>query len=138
MALSADRDTLVRDADREELPVAASTLIYAGAAVAKDAAGNANDAANTSGLKFRGVARARADNSAGDAGDVRVKVKKVAAARWACSGFAAGDLGADVYFSDDQTVTKSSGHCYAGKVLEVVSATVVWVDHRPAYALSEA
>ena len=131
--LSADRDTKTREAARERLPVAADTVIYGGAAVAADSSGNAVPAANSSGLKFRGVAEDLADNDGGDAGDVNVHVRKAPSARWAGSGFSAADLGADVYFADDQTVTKTPGGCLAGKILEVVSATSVWVDHRAVY-----
>lgn len=134
-ALTAARDTKTRAIEFLVIAVAALTKVFQGGAVAIDASGNLNPAANTSGLKFIGIAEETVDNSAGGAGDLTAKVRQVLSALWDGTGFTDADLGKDVWFTYDNAVSLTPGYCYAGKIIAVESATSVWVDHRPAYAV---
>jgi hypothetical protein len=135
-ALAADRTTPQRAGTELELPVAAATKIYAGAIVAMNAsggaAGYATKGATATVLRGVGVAVEQADNSAGAAGDIRVKVRR---GTWRFLNSASGDqitqadIGNDCYIVDDQTVAKTNGtntRSVAGKVQDV-DAGGVWV-----------
>lgn len=104
MPLSADRATAYRDGLEQELPVAATTKIYAGSLVAINAAGYAVPAAASAGLAVVGLAMAQADNSSGDAGDVKVIVRRVCVARLKGSSLTQAMVGETVYVVDDETV----------------------------------
>lgn len=132
-ALSADRNTPIRTAEDFEFPVAASTLIYAGSLVCINASSLATKGAVATTLKAVGIATERADNSAGAAGAIRVKVRR-GCFRFANSGagdmIALADVGADCYIVDDQTVAKTNGgstRSVAGKIRDV-DADGVWVQ----------
>lgn len=131
-ALTSDRNTLRREGNQMEPPVAAATRIWAGAMVAINASGYAVPGATSTTLKAAGVAEQRADNSAGAAGDIRVKVRK-GTFRFANSSagdaIALTDIGATVFMVDDQTVAKTNGtntRSAAGTVVDV-DADGVWV-----------
>jgi hypothetical protein len=132
-ALTQDRNTLRRDGQQLEPPVAGATKIYAGSIVAINAAGYAVPGATATTLKAAGVAEHRADNSAGAAGDIRVRLRKgthVFANSAAADAIALTDIGADCYIVDDQTVAKTNGtntRSVAGKVFDV-DANGVWVN----------
>jgi len=132
MALTADRNTPRRDGSIVTLPVAAAKLIYSGALVARDASGNATPGATATTLIGVGRAEARADNSAGSAGDISVDVRK-GVFRFANSASAdqltRADIGASCYIVDDQTVAKTNGsstRSVAGTVFDV-DPDGVWV-----------
>ena len=132
-ALSADRNTPIRTAEDFEFPVAASTLIYAGSLVCINASSLATKGAVATTLKCVGVAQERADNSAGAASAIRVKVRR-GCFRFANSAsadlIALADVGADCYIVDDQTVAKTNGSAsrsIAGKIRDV-DADGVWVQ----------
>jgi len=133
-ALSANRNTVQRDGEIATHDVAASTTIYQGGAVAINSSGYAAPAANTSGFRFVGMARAKVDNSSGSNGDKTVDVDRAEVLKWASSGLSQSDEGSQVWFSDDQTVSTTQGYCYAGRIVEVISATECWVDHSGALA----
>lgn len=131
-ALTQDRNTLRRDGNQMEPPVAAATKIYGGSIVCINAAGYAVPGATSTTLKAAGVAEDRADNSAGAAGDIRVRVRK-GVHRFANSAttdqIGLADIGSDCYVVDDQTVAKTSAtntRSVAGKVFDV-DADGVWV-----------
>jgi hypothetical protein len=134
-ALTGDRNTLRRDGVQFEFPVAADTIIYAGALVAL-AGGVAYPGAAPgdplSGVVV-GVAEARADNAGGAAGDIRVKVRR------GVYRFANGDaidltdIGANAYVAgagtaDDQTVQAASVDTVPAGVIRDVDDQGVWVD----------
>lgn len=133
-ALAADRNTPFRKGDDFEFPVAAATKIYAGSIVGFNAgAAYASPGVTSATFKAAGVAVEHADNSAGAAGDIRVKVRRGV---WRFANSADGDaitladVGADCYVVDDQTVAKTSGtgtRSVAGKVRDV-DANGVWVE----------
>lgn len=132
-ALTADRNTPRRAAEDFEFPMAASTLIYAGALVCINASGLATKGAVATTLKTVGVAQETADNSAGAASAKRVKVRR-GCYRFGNSGstdaITLADVGADCFVVDDQTVAKTNGSAtrsVAGKVRDV-DAEGVWVE----------
>lgn len=135
MALTDDRQTQRRAGDTMNLPAAAAKLFYAGALIARDAAGNATPGATATTLKGVGRCRERVDNSAGAAGDVTVEIEKGIfrfknSAGDPCSK---ADIGADCYIVDDETVSKTNAggntQSVAGKIFDV-DAQGVWVDFR--------
>ncbi len=131
-ALTADRNTTMRDGKIVSLPVAASVKIYAGALVARDSSGNATPGATSTSLLGVGRADAQADNSSGSAGDINVEVRKGVFRFGNSSGadeITRADIGSDCYIVDDQTVAKTDGtstRSVAGKVFDVDSDGV-WV-----------
>lgn len=131
-ALSADRNTPRRSGDKRVVPVAAATVLYAGAMAAINAAGNAVPVTVSTTLKGAGRVERRADNSAGAAGAISAEIS---AGIFRFANSAAGDLitqadiGSDCYGVDDQTVAKTSAtntRSVVGKVFDV-DALGVWV-----------
>lgn len=126
-ALTQDFDAPRRDGVSFSDPLAAATVIWAGAMYALDAAGNAVPA-TAGGTKVRAVAQETANNAAGAAGAQRVK-GQTGVYRYANSAAAAevlrGDIGAVVFVADDQTVSKT-GTAAAGVAVDV-DGDGVWV-----------
>lgn len=94
-----------RDYERGEtntLPVAASATIYQGSAVGLSS-GYARQL--VAGDVFKGFAEAKADNSAGSAGDVKVQIKHSGLIYLAVDSVAITDEGKAVYASDGATFT---------------------------------
>lgn len=114
--------------DLDEYPVIASDIIYEGAAVGENASGYARPLAAAD--PFLGFAMEQADNSAGSAGDKRVRVLVRGAVTLPISGLAitANDH-PPVYASDDNTFTlTSSGNTKIGWVRRWVSTGVAVVE----------
>lgn len=94
-----------RDYERGEtntLPVAASATIYQGSAIGLSS-GYARQL--VAGDVFKGFAEAKADNSGGSAGDVKVQVKHTGLIYLAVDSVAITDEGKAVYASDGATFT---------------------------------
>lgn len=133
MALSKDRDTKEKGNTVYDAPVAAAKKIYAGALVALDASGDATPGATATTLKGFGRAEEFADNSAGAAGDIKVRVKRgvfLFANSSAGDQITRADIGGNCYIVDDQTVAKTNGantRSVAGRI-DDVDASGVWVD----------
>lgn len=90
--------------DVNEIPVVASDIIYEGAAVGVvKASGHARPL--TSADKFAGFAEAKADNSAGSAAAINVRVKRKGKIELSVTGAVITDLNQPVYASDDNTFT---------------------------------
>lgn len=126
------RDTQSRPADIENHPVAATTLISAGALVALDASGNAVNAADTAALRVIGRAEQTVDNTAGSAGDLTINVARgcFLFANSAGQAVTAAYKDKYVYVEDNETVAISSTNfIVAGRVVDVVTAGV-WIDTR--------
>jgi hypothetical protein len=131
--LSADRLTPARANVDFSFGVEAATKIFAGGIVCINAANNAVKGSVATTLKCVGVAQEQADNTAGAAGAIQVKVRR-GLFRFANSS--AGDLialanvGANAYIVDDQTVALTNGgatRSVAGVIRDVDSAGV-WVE----------
>jgi predicted RecA/RadA family phage recombinase len=132
-ALTADRDTPKRDGQEYSFPVAASTKIYQGAIVALNSSGYATKGATATTLAAVGVAVERADNSAGSAGDINVKIRRGVfkfGNSSSTDAIANTEYGANCYIVDDQTVAKTNGsstRSVAG-IVRGVDSDGVWVQ----------
>jgi hypothetical protein len=131
MALTQDRDTRQKDGTFRDLPVAASTKIFAGALLALNASGYVVPGATAIGLKALGRAEKHVDNSTGAAGDASVTVRKGVFQYGNGAGadaLAQADIGATAYIIDDATVGKdATGRSAAGVVYDV-DTSGVWVQ----------
>jgi len=115
--------------DQNDIPVVASDIIYGGAAVGiVTASGHARPLA--AGDKFAGFAVTKADNSAGSAADIKVKVRKKGQIQLSVTGALITDVGQPVYATDDDTFgfLKTSG-VFVGFVKRFVSAGVAVVEY---------
>jgi len=129
MALTADRNTPSRDGELVAVPMAASTTIYGGGMVGKNAAGYTVPGADVAGLTIVGVADGYAHNS-GDAGDEDVLVRRKRAfcfANDATNPCTVAHLFTSVYVVDEGTVSSDGGtnSIVAGKMLALDDAGVI-------------
>lgn len=125
LAADTTRDQIVGDLN--EFPVIAADIIYEMAAVGLvDASGHARPL--TSSDRFVGFAQRKADNSAGAAADINVKVIKKGSVKLSVSGAVITDFGQPIYAADDNAFQFSPvGGVYIGKVSRFVSSGVVEV-----------
>lgn len=124
-ALTADRMTPKRGISRYfEVPVAATTKIYAGSLVAVNSSGYAVPAADTASFKVVGVASKQADNSTGAAGAINVEVQS-GLFEFAASSITQAMVGTVMYVVDDQTFDDALGTngIKAGLLVRYISAT---------------
>jgi hypothetical protein len=110
------------DAVFGEIPIIASDIVYAGAAVG-DSSGNGRPLAG--GDAFMGFATEKTDNASGSAGDKRIKLRSKGYVKLVVTGVASeDDYDATVYASDDNTFTlTASGASSIGKVHRWISST---------------
>lgn len=101
--LAADKTRDYSLGDHNDLPVVAADIIYEGAAIGDNGSGYARPL--VAGDPFRGFALRKADNSAGAAGDVNVKIVRRGRIVLPISSLAVTDVGKDVFASDDDTFT---------------------------------
>jgi len=136
-AATEDVQLIQQDGLTVEIPVKASTTIYAGTLVCVDASGWAVPASDTANLRRAGFATARADNSAGSNGDIKVTVSLRAG--WmnndGTNPVTAASLfgGAAAEVKDDNTVAVTAGttnNIAAGKVLAIDATEGVLIDPR--------
>lgn len=121
--LAANSPRAFETGDRNELPVIAADIIYEGAAVGDNGSGYARPL--VAGDPFRGFAEAKADNAAGAAGDVRVRLIEQGKIQLAIGSLAITDVGKPVYASDDDTFTLTQGsNSHIGRVHRFVSTGV--------------
>lgn len=125
--LAANKPRPYEIGSRNEFPVIASDIIYEDAAVGLvDATGHARPL--TSADKFVGFADAKADNSAGAAAAINVRVKESGKIQLAVTGAVITDVGQPVYATDDDTfVFLPTGAVFIGFVHRFVSSGVVVV-----------
>ena len=131
-ALTAERDTHRRDGLQLSLPMSASKILE-GAIVCLSAAGYATKGAVATTLRAAGVAEETVDNSAGNAGDVAISVKR---GTFKFGNSAAADqitlasYGLPCYIVDDQTVAKTdaTGTRSVAGVIRGVDTDGVWVE----------
>lgn len=132
VALTADRNTPARGGDTREPGVAANAVIHAGAMIGLNASGFAVPMATAAGLKAIGRAERAVDNTGGANGARRIPARAGVfryANSTAADAITLGDIGADCYAVDDQTVAKTSGsstRSVAGTVFDVDDLGV-WV-----------
>lgn len=126
--LAVDTPRAYQLGDHEEYPVIAADIIYEGAAVGENGSGYSRPLA--AGDVFQGFCLEHVDNSAGSAGDKRVRVLSRGRVELAISGLAvtANDRPA-VYASDDNTFTlTASSNSLIGYVSRWVSTGVAVVE----------
>lgn len=108
--LAADNARDYELGDHNDIPVVAADIIYEGAAVGSViASGHARPL--TSVDKFQGFAHRKADNSAGAAAAINVRVVKKGQIKLAITGAVITDIGQPVYGQDDNAFSflKASG-----------------------------
>jgi hypothetical protein len=126
--LAANKPRAFELGDRNEHPMIAADIIYEGAAVGL-VAGTGHARPLAAGDRFGGFAEAKADNSAGAAAAINVRVIEKGKAQLAVSGAVITDVGQPVYATDDDTFVFSPvGGVFIGFVSRFVSAGVVIVD----------
>lgn len=124
--LAADKRRAMELGTINEIPVIASDIIYEGAAVGVvKASGHARPLA--SGDRFAGFAEAKADNSAGAAAAINVRVCECGKVQLAVAGAVITDVGQPVYASDDDTFVFTPTGVFVGFVHRFVSSGVVIV-----------
>lgn len=126
--LASDKLRVYGEAVVNDHGVVATDIIYRGAAVGLVAASGLARPL-TAGDKFAGFATAKADNSTGSAGDIKVNVMTKGRVQLAVASVAATDLGKPVFASDDDTfVLTESTNTYIGRVVNYVSSGVAIVE----------
>jgi predicted RecA/RadA family phage recombinase len=123
-ALSADRQVERYEGEIIALTVKAGTTIYKGSLVNVDATGYAVPAADAASVVFMGMAM-----EGGTAGQT-IRVYRRGIFKFAIPATATiADVGQRVYVADSATVTKTASNgVYVGRIIQVDSATSVWVD----------
>ena len=125
--LAANKPRAYEGGSRNEFPVIAADIIYEGGAVGLvDASGHAQPLA--AGNRFVGFAEAKADNAAGAAAAINVRVIESGKIELAVSGAVITDMGQPVYAIDDDTFSFNPvGGVFIGFVHRFVSSGVVIV-----------
>lgn len=129
MPLTTPKEVDGRSGLVDDWPVAANTVIHAGANTAIDDLGNLHPASDTVGLKVVGRAEESADNATGAAGDAQCRVRR--------GTFLFNNLPGDpvekdalltraVYVVDDETVSAGDGLnlIRAGRVMAITDEGV--------------
>ena len=111
----------------QDLPVIAADIIYEGAAVGENGSGYFRPLVAAD--PFAGFAERTADNSAGAAGAINVRVKTRGRVILSVTGVTAvTDEGSTVYASDDDTFTlTATSNTAIGKIVRYISGTTVEV-----------
>lgn len=115
-----------QDGDLLAYPVAASNKIYKGTFVVLNSSGYAKGGSASANERFVGIAAETADNSGGGNGAINVSVWTRGHFEMAASSIALGNVGADMYYIDNQTFDESDGNSLAikvGKLVKYISAT---------------
>lgn len=109
MALTAERDTKYRDGEFFEYPMAADTVIYAGAQTGLNTDGYLEPMSADPDLKKAGRAEQTVDNSGGAAGDKPCETRRGCFyyANSATDPVDLSSVGDTVYAEDDETVAKT-------------------------------
>lgn len=127
--LAADKARTQEVGAHNDLPVIASDIIYEGAAVGI-VAGTGHARPLSGGDQFGGFAQYKADNSAGAAAAINVRVNKAGDIVLSVSGAVITDVGQPVYATDDDTfVFNPVGASFIGFVKRFVESGVVVVEY---------
>jgi hypothetical protein len=112
MALSADRNTPLKDGEEIGVPVAAGAKIYGGGIVVANATGYAAPGSTATTLTYLGRAEEQVDNTNGNDGDKTVRVRRLKAFKFENSDadpVTQASLGKPCYIEDDETVAATNG-----------------------------
>ena len=125
--LAANAPRAFEGGSRNEIPVIASDIIYEGAAVGiVPASGHAQPLVSTD--RFAGFAEAKADNAAGAAAAINVRVVESGKIQLSVSGAVITDVGQPVYATDDNAFGFTPvAAAFVGFVHRFVSSGVVVV-----------
>lgn len=130
-AISTAANRLKRGVGKVRSYKLAAVSVPKGALVAINAAGFATNGADTAGfLGTVGVAAESVDNSAGSAGDKRIKVDFDCEFLFTASSITQAMVGTAMYTVDNNTVDDAAGptnDIAVGKLTEFVSTTQGWV-----------
>lgn len=128
LAANKERRYTLTQLDFNELPAIGSDILYWNSAIGA-VAGTGYMRPLVGGDRFVGFADAKADNNAGNSGDINVNVRKRGRVQLAVTGPVITDLGQPVYATDDDTFVFSPvGATFVGWVHRFVSAGIVIVD----------
>lgn len=133
MALTADRNTPLKDGELIAPPVAANAKCYAGGIAVANASGYAAPGSTALNLVYLGRFEETVDNTGGANGAKTVKIRRKKAFLWKNSAGDAvtqAEMGKTCYIEDDETVSKTNGtgtRSAAGKVAGI-DANGVWVE----------
>ena len=134
-ALAKDRSTVEYPGLSYSYPMIAADIIYKGALVVLDTAGNAEPGSTATGKKCVGRSEEYQDNSSGSATDLNILVKP-GVFRWGNGDtITKAHIGDTAYIVDDQTVSKAAGGKSAAGIIVAVDSLGVWVESRPEVAL---
>lgn len=131
-ASTTDRDTRRSDGNLKSLKMAA-VKIPKGVLVCINSSGYATNGADTANYLFAGVSYEQADNSAGTAGGMDIRVEKTGEHTFVYNGGNAAQslMGREVYIVDNQTVDDDllevTNDIKCGVITEVLSPTQVRV-----------
>lgn len=126
ITLAVDRGRDFELGDFNDLPVIASDIIYEGAAVGSDGTNAHRPLA--AGDRFCGFALTKADNAAGAAGAINVRVRRSGRVQLPIASIDVTDVGSPVYASDDDTFTLTqSTNSHVGKAVRFVATGTVVV-----------
>lgn len=139
MSLNADRElSIYTSRELVDLPVDDNVVIYKGALVGRNrATGYARGL--IAGDEFLGLAYRKADNTVAGhtAGGIRVRLAQDVDVVHPLSGATQGDVGKEVYASDDATLTLSaSGNSRVGRIVALEGVDTVRVRCQPVQSLS--
>lgn len=131
VALTGTRATARRNGEDFGGPAAANAIIFEGALVARNAAGDVVPGSVATTLKACGVAQASINNTGGAAGAQTVPYKKgvFVFANEATDAITKADVENNAFIFDDQTVARTNGgstRSIAGRIVDV-DAVGVWV-----------
>ena len=128
--LSVDTYRKIVVGDINEFDVIAADIIFEGAAVGLvGASGHARPLSAAANEKFVGFAEQKADNSAGAASAIRVRVIKKGAVVLAVSGAVITDIDQPIYATDDNTFVFSPvSALFIGRVRRFVASGIVEVE----------
>ncbi len=129
MALSKDRATPYTDGVEIAIPVYRNVKIYAGSLVCVGSHGFAIPGADASGNVLMGVALEQADNTGGNDGDIKVRVRRKGVFEFAATSITQAMVGDLMYVVDDQTFDETSpgNNVVAGILVKYISATKGWL-----------
>lgn len=133
MALTADRNTPVKDGELVAVPMAAGAVAFAGGLAVADANGYAAPGSAAVGLTYLGRFEEARSNAAGQNGSDVVLVRRKKAFKFNNSGsdpVTQASMGQACYIEDDETVaaTDGAGSLSAAGIVIGVESDGVWVE----------
>ena len=134
--LAADKALEYTEGVEIAIPVINADIIYGGAWTCVNAAGYALPGADTAGLIFMGIATARADNSAGALGAIKVPLRRrgLIKAKLA-TAITISNVGDNVFLVDDESVDLAgnvTNDIFCGIIAEYIDTTHAMIDIEPA------